>query len=232
MSLTTQGWYPGIKHAPTAAYGYPTMAAGTMKPIAIVSHIMQGYQTTMLRWADQRPPTNYVSAHFTINRDGHVVQHVGIFDPAWASGGTHNPTWPLYRETPTERNANYYTVAIEHEGFAIEPRYSYDFVYDEDEHWPEAMVEASIKVQQWICVTAGITPNESTVIGHNSINTAKPNCPGSMWPRHRIITALQNDVVWRDHITDELNFIEESAKGVLGSVDAVRSSLTEIGESS
>ena len=223
---------PGIKHAPTAAYGYGTMKQGSMKPIAVVSHIMQGYQSTMLRWADERPPEHYVSAHFTINRDGYIAQHVGIFDPSWASGGTWSPTWPLYRESPTERNANYYTVAIEHEGFSIEPPYSYDFVYDEEEHWPEPMVEATIKIQKWICLTANITPNESSIIGHNSINGRKVNCPGSMWPRHRIITALQNDVPWRDHITTELNFIEESANNVLEGVEQVRSSLNEMGETS
>lgn len=187
--MTERGWMPGVEHVPTEAFGYADLAPGWMQPIAVMSHVMQGYQRTMLAWARERPSSTPKSAHFTIGREGHIAQHVGIFDAAWTAGYVARPSWALYRPGT---NPNRYLVHIEHEGFSAPPGYGYDYVYDEARPWPEAMVTASIAVQQWVFKQTGIEAGPLTVIGHretDSVNRALD--PGSAWPQARIIAALR-----------------------------------------
>lgn len=52
-----------------------------------------------------------VSTHYTIGRDGTIVQSVRESDAAWANGGVstgHDPWWSRWR------NPNYETISIEH----------------------------------------------------------------------------------------------------------------------
>lgn len=187
--MTERGWMPGVEHVPTEAFGYADLAQGSMQPIAVMSHVMQGYQRTMLAWARERPSSTPKSAHFTIGREGHVAQHVGIFDAAWTAGYVAHPSWPLYRPGT---NPNRYLVHIEHEGFSAPPGYGFDFVYDDARPWPDAMVAASIEVQRWVLAQTGIEAGPLTVIGHretDSVNRALD--PGSAWPQARIIEALR-----------------------------------------
>ena len=183
---SVRGWMPDVDHVEAVgSYGYVAIEPGTMKPIAVLNHVMQGYQQTMITWAAEK--TGRVSAHFTIGRDGRIVQHVGIFDPAWHAGRVEAPTWPHYQGT----NPNFYTVGVEHEGFSAVPMYTYDDIYDEYNPWPTAMTDASIRVHQWIVEQTGIVPSVETIIGHNETATrSRADDPGEMWPRYRIIEAL------------------------------------------
>lgn len=183
-------WLPGVEHVPTEAYG----GYGPIKPIAIVNHIMQGYQNTMVQWAKERPYRTSKSAHFTIGRSGRIVQHVPINQASWASGSVRNPHWTLLKPN---RNPNSYVVNIEHEGFSIDPlTYPYDYLYKNGKPWPEAMVKASIKVQTWVCDQLGITANRNTIIGHNYIDSVnRPMDPGTAWPQDRIIESINGLVL-------------------------------------
>jgi N-acetyl-anhydromuramyl-L-alanine amidase AmpD len=186
--MDERGWMPGVARVPTAAFGYAGMPRGSMRPIAAMSHVMQGYQRTMIAWARERPFATPKSAHFTIGRSGRIVQHVGIYDPSWTAGHVERPAWPLYRP---RSNPNRYLVHIEHEGFSAPPGYGYDYVYDERGPWPEALVEASIRVQRWALAELGLEASRNTVIGHfetDSVNRALD--PGPAWPRERILEAL------------------------------------------
>jgi N-acetyl-anhydromuramyl-L-alanine amidase AmpD len=178
---------PDAEAIPTAAFGYGG-ATGMMQPIAVMSHIMQGYQRTMIAWAKERPYVTPKSSHFTIGRDGRIAQHVSIFDPCWAAGYVNRPTWSLYRPLS---NPNNYLIQIEHEGFSVPPGYGFDYVYDDARSWPAPMVEASIKVHRWAMAEAGIVPSRDTVIGHfmtDGVN--RINDPGAAWPRDAVVAAL------------------------------------------
>lgn len=182
-------WCPFAERIETAAYGYNDLAPGAMQPIAVISHIMQGYQRTMIGWARERPATTMLSVHFTIGREGRIAQHVGIRDAAYHAGLVAQPGWKLYRPGT---NPNRYTVGIEHEGFSAPPSYGFDYLYDAVHPWPEPMVLASIRVHQWIIAETGIVPSEDTIIGHSatdSVNRARD--PGPMWPRERLLAALR-----------------------------------------
>lgn len=187
------GWMPDVEHIPTAAYGYPSMPAGQMIPIAIVNHIMQGYQRTMIDWANERPYVAGKSAHFSIGRSGRIVQHVSILDPAWHAGAVREATWPLLRfRAGLAINPNLYTVGIEHEGFSVDPGYGYDYLYSAANPWPQAMVDASVRVQKWVCSEVGIKPSTDTIIGHRDIDgVARANDPGPQWPQAAVIGAIK-----------------------------------------
>ena len=93
------------------------------------------------------------------------------------------------------------TVGIEHEGFSIPPGYSYDYLYSNGNPWPEAMIEASIRVHRWVFArvnewdAGAMVPSEDTVITHSMLNTAsRKQDPGDLWlatVRPRILAALQ-----------------------------------------
>jgi len=186
--MDQRGWVPGIEHVPTQAFGYADVAPGSMRALAVMSHIMQGYQRTMLAWANERPYATPKSAHFTIGRGGRVVQHVGIFDPAWAAGYVNRPTWPLYR---AGTNPNKYLIHIEHEGFSVPPGYGFDYVYTSARPWPASMVEASIEVHRWVFDQLDLEPAPPTITGHFEVDAVnRANDPGLLWPRKTVIEAL------------------------------------------
>ena len=182
------GWMPDVEHIPTQQFGYSSIPADTMKPLAIMSHIMQGYQRTMINWATNG--SGRVSAHFTIGRDGKIAQHVSIYDPAWHAGRVESPTWPLY----TGGNPNHYTVGIEHEGFSQVPNYGYDYIYDENNPWPEPMVESAIEIHKWFFEETKLKPSKLTIIGHRETATrSRLNDPGEMWPQQRILDSFDGE---------------------------------------
>jgi N-acetyl-anhydromuramyl-L-alanine amidase AmpD len=68
-------------------------------------------------------PASQVSAHFTVDRDGSIVQHVSTFERAWHAGVSQDPAG--------RPNVNHYSIGIEmvNLGDGLDP-------------WPEAQVEA------------------------------------------------------------------------------------------
>ena len=181
-------WMPNVEHIPTAAFG----GYGVIKPVGAINHIMQGYQTTMINWAKERPYKTLKSAHFTINREGRIVQHVALNQASWASGSVRDPTWRLLKSNSRgPLNPNGYIINIEHEGFSKPPGYGYDYIYNSSNPWPEKMVLASIEVHRWIFDELGLQPNEDTITGHYAIDSiTRAHDPGQMWPQKRVIDAV------------------------------------------
>lgn len=182
------GWMPGVDHIPTLAF-----TKGGMQARGVQSHVMQGYQSTMIRWANERPvAATRKSAHFTINRAGRIAQHVSIKDQAWTAGHVERPVAGVLR--PGE-NPNAHFIQIEHEGFSVPPGYGYDYVYGPGHPWPPALVEASIRVHKWVFGQLGIAATYANVITHSmtdSVNRA--NDPGQLWlsvVRPQIVEALR-----------------------------------------
>ncbi|MSQ41987.1 MAG: N-acetylmuramoyl-L-alanine amidase [Dehalococcoidia bacterium] len=180
---------PGVERVPTAAQGYDDLPPGSMRALAVMSHIMHGYQGTILRWARERGPSiTPAGARFMIGRSGRLVQHVGVYDAAWHAGHVAAPTWALYRPGT---NPNRCTVGIEHEGFSVPPPYPYDYLYDQQRPWPQPMVEASIAVHRWLMGELALEPAPDTVIGHCMTDSVtRADDPGAAWPRERVIQSL------------------------------------------
>lgn len=114
--------YPNAEWVPWAYQGDggPTYYKAGCKPAAVVLHIMQGYMSTARQWAI----TGHYGAswHFSVGRDGSVMQHLEFADGGYHAGITdaaaaaNPPTWPLWRGAGI--NVNSYTIGIEHEGFS------------------------------------------------------------------------------------------------------------------
>ena len=162
-----RGWMAGVEHIPTAAAGgYGNN--GQMIAEATVWHVMEGHQSTMIDWAKQRPPLAKVSAHFTIGKQGRIVQHVSIRTPAWHAGRVESPTWSGIQAGRI--NPNTYTIGIECEGFTGEP-------------WPDAQRDAALRVMQWIADATATDPTRENQIGHYEITAvSRRNDPGPTWP--------------------------------------------------
>ena len=179
----SKGWMPDIDHIGTTMYGYTDVPPETMKPIAVINHIMQGYARTMIDWATNNSVQK--SAHFIIDREGNITQTVSIYSPAWHAGRTAKESWKSF----PGGNPNKYTVGIEHEGFSVDPGYGYDYIYDGS--WPEAMMDASAKVHKWILGELSLDANDQTVIGHFETDAvSRANDPGPEWSREDLLSRI------------------------------------------
>lgn len=88
---------------------------GGHKPIAIVIHIADGLNDKGGTDAHFASKSSKVSAHYLVQRDGVIHQYVAEKDTASHAGKVVRSTWPLVK---TARNPNFFTIGIEHEGFA------------------------------------------------------------------------------------------------------------------
>lgn len=197
----TRGWMPGVEHVPIqwrmTAYNERT----DMRPVAIVDHIMQGYLNTMVEWA--RTGASRVIVHFGIGQSGRIVQMHPIFSPGIHAGAFDHRS-PYVSPTVKARSTspNGYTIGIEHEGCSVDPRPAYSvppaFIYSRSNPWPDAMVQASIRVKAWCFeqATSLGEPSTLSIIGHyetgdpTRVNDPAAASDRGVWPRDRMIAAL------------------------------------------
>ncbi len=127
------------------------------KRTAVVLHVSAGTLASMDSWFSTS--NSQVSAHYGIGKNGEVHQYVSEKNSSWAVGVVKKPTWKLLQKGV---NPNYYTISIEHEGFA-------------DTVWTEAMKKASAKLIKKICKRNNIPITRENIIGHYEIDNQKPN---------------------------------------------------------
>ena len=197
-----RGWMPGIEHVPIA-WALPDwirQREGKMAPVAIVDHIMQGYQSTVITWATNGQ--SKIITHFSIGRDGRKVQHCSVFTPGIHASSLINPVArvALALGAPV-RGANTYTIGKEHEGCSERPRgYSVpdEMIWSRANPWPEPMVRSSLDIDRW-CFSAVPSlgqPSRDSIIGHYEIDARnRPNDPATaadraVWPVERKLREL------------------------------------------
>lgn len=137
------------------------------QPEAIVIHIGEG----SLRSIDQHfnDPQAQVSAHYCVSKSGDIHQYVDEKDTAFHAGNVDRPDWPGLKPGKTPGsfiNPNFYTIGIEHEGFADDP-------------WPDAQLAASAALVGEIAQRWKIPLDEDHVIRHHQIRFVK-SCPGNV----------------------------------------------------
>jgi N-acetyl-anhydromuramyl-L-alanine amidase AmpD len=209
---STEGWMPQVERVVTNAYGrYPGLADGDLKPLAIMMHVMQGYQSTMVRWAEEQPFRTAKSAHITIGRKGRIVQHVSGFDASWAAGRANRPTWAgLPGDVGHIRSVNRYVINVELEGFSIDPvTYGYDYLYGQRRPWPEPMVAACIDVAAYFCDLHQLAPTDLTIIGHSATDSvSRSQDPGGAFPMDLVIAGAHRKVFFAGVTTPERDALE------------------------
>lgn len=204
MATDPAGWCEFAERIETKVGGYEDIPDDGMYCDGIVSHVAGGFIGGLISMA--RDPNCPVSWHFSIGRDGRILQHRSIADPAYHAGIVNQPTWKLY----DGRNPNRRTVGIEHEGFSVNASYA-DYVYTSSKPWPEPLIASSIRVHRWIFDqvnrwTPGyLAPSEDTIITHSMLDQrTRAQDPGDLWMatvRPRIIAALQGDTA-APHVDD------------------------------
>lgn len=137
------------------------------QPEAIVIHIGEG----SLRSIDQHfnDPGSRVSAHYCVGKAGGIHQYVDEQDTAFHAGNIDQPSWTGLKpgSAPgTFINPNFYTIGIEHEGFA-------------DDAWPEAQLAASAALVAEVAARWKIPLDQDHVIRHHQIRFIK-SCPGNV----------------------------------------------------
>lgn len=229
--MSDLGWCPFAKQHRSAAgpFGYPAETRGQNKPVLFIDHRMGGYKRTLD--SDAWRHGNDVGVHAGIGRDGSIDQYTNIFDASWGNGvagslakyDRHNPrlvqleglgVWRTVRyagatayaliDTAGVNVINAHTISTEHED---EGR---------DQPWPEAMVEATIRWKQWCldeCASVGIEieRDEFMLAGHRQIDGVnRSECPGSHWPRERILEALMGPT--KEEFTSLFKYVIETNK--------------------
>jgi N-acetyl-anhydromuramyl-L-alanine amidase AmpD len=122
-----------------------------------------------------------VATHYTIGRDGTIVQSVSEEDSAWGNGGItegHDPWWSR------SLNPNYVTISIEH----VKPH------RDNSDELTEAQQAASFQLVRHICARHQIPPGPADasggITGHRSMNPVNRSfCPGP-YPWDALFTYL------------------------------------------
>jgi hypothetical protein len=197
---------PGVEHRPIQWQRPDFMLrdAGKMRPHVIVDHIMQGYLTTIDAWATNG--ASKIIVHFGISRSGRVAQYQDVYTEGIHTSSVSSPTAArvLQFGSIAGRGANPYSVAIEHEGFSVDPGYGHDYIYTRERPWPEAMVLASVAVKRWIFAQPDTdlgAPSVDSIIGHyesdarSRINDPAPATDRGIWPRDRMIRRLSAPAV-------------------------------------
>ncbi len=192
-------------------FGYGQGVKGQVRSnglAAVVHHIAEGSFSTLCSrdfWGTRNGGSGG-SVHFGVAKDGRVVQLVDIWDAAYGNGLIANPSWPWIAAHPGV-NPNLATVSIEHEGFTGDP-------------WPEAQVQATTELTRWILKWFGVKATTDTVIGHYRIDSVnRALCPGTGWPRDRIIAALNEE-------EDDLAGFSDEEKAFLHDLFGVRDQIT------
>lgn len=150
--------YPGAEWVPwkyESSQG-PAYFRGANKPIAAVLHIAQGYMSTARSWAT----SGHFGAswHFSVGRDGSIMQHLDFEDGGYHAGipdTAPKPTWKLWRGYGI--NANLYTIGIEHEGFS-------------GDGFTDAQRQSSRDLCRWLAGTLGFTYDRDHFPPHADID--------------------------------------------------------------
>jgi len=217
--------YPAAEWVPWKAedsLGRPTCYAGLNKPAAIVLHIMAGYASTARRWAVEGHFG--ASWHYTVARDGHVMQHLEHRDGGYHAGiaasqaAAAPPRWQLWRGP--DDNVNHYTLGIEHEGFPGEP-------------FPPAQAAASRGLCRWLSRELRIPLDRAHFPAHADIDIQnRPNDFNTPALREQFYAYLfEEEVMTEDHIRrivrEELDpvmasFTDERLRQVMAAREALR----------
>ncbi len=192
---------PGVERVPSAAAGGLGIAEDGMYPQGIVQHVMAGYFAGARQMMQSSAPGT-VGWHFSIARNGRVMQHASIWDTMQHAGAVKNPDPSAQALINRFGNPNLWAIGIEHEGFSI-PVISDtgkridDFLYDQAHPWPEGLIAASIRVQRWIwnsCQWLLDLPSaerQQRFLTHSMIDrVTRPQDPGDLWNAtvwHRVV---------------------------------------------
>lgn len=179
--------YPDAEWHPIPNYnGWPP-PHDVLYAEALIGHSAEGNGAPPSRFYDGKS----AGSHFWNFKDGRFWQLCPLDQPAWANGQLNRvapPTVPLvvdwYRRGV---NPNWFTVSIEHEGFA-------------GELLTEAQVQNDIALGIWL-ESSGLKLSLETFFGHGEISATA--CPSGRIPFARILNAIHSLPKQEDDMTPD-----------------------------
>ena len=127
-------------------------------------------------------PASQVSAHYTIDEDGTIYNHVDPVNRAWHAGVS---AWKDLE------NFNDFSIGIE----LVNP--GYDFGYKE---FPESKIESLVSLMKDLIDKFDIDP--ALVLGHSDIAPDRKQDPGHLFPWERLI---KENLAIRDELGQSLS---------------------------
>ncbi|WP_129842624.1 N-acetylmuramoyl-L-alanine amidase [Streptomyces sp. RFCAC02] len=157
--------HPGAEWVPASAANYRRANRPRDYPVdRVVIHMPEAtYDVTLRVFQD---PSHEAAAHYVVrSEDGHVAQMVRELDVAYQAGN---------------RAFNERSVGIEHEGWADDPSYLTDTLY-----------ESSARLVAGICGRYGIPVDRQHIVGHNEVPDVVRICPGPHWDWDRYMELVR-----------------------------------------
>ena len=158
--------HPGAEWVPASPANYRRASRPRGYDIdRVVIHMPEAtYDITLRVFQD---PNHQAAAHYVVrSEDGHVAQMVRELDVAYQAGN---------------RGFNERSIGIEHEGWADEPSYLTDTMY-----------ESSARLVAGICARYGIPVDRDHIVGHNEVPDVVRICPGPHWDWDRYLELVRS----------------------------------------
>lgn len=168
----------------------------------VVEHIMAGriwYLDKMAQTPEGLDNGNRVSVHFGIAGNGDVHQYLDLNLSCWGAGRIDDPKAvmqkfgvKLYQRNSGKYNGNLGSIQIEHEGTPNYLSYAPKLApWGPDNPLPEAMIEASLKLQEWLVNEGVVKPN---FLDHRNLTPSqRPNDPGAEVDKHIVFPLRKRD---------------------------------------
>lgn len=206
-------FYPAAEWHPSP-HCWPATYALDFEPgspkIAKINHVMAGwisYLDQMAASPDGMDGGRRVSVHLGFTRMGKVHQYVKFNDHAWSNGLVDLP-WPLKdqlgrRPDTGNTNGNIGTLTAECEGTGRP--YKGITPYSPTHPWPEPMIEAILKFDEWSLKEGLVLPMSAgapfvaggNYADHGDLSSQKMGIdPGTEWQRSvrpRLVAALNGE---------------------------------------
>lgn len=125
---------------------------GGQKISKIVMHTYGGYGTDLTGWFNQ--PSTQASAHYSVFKNGQIIQYVEDFNTAWHSGNGY---------------MNLQSIGIEHQD---------DGDYNNPSTYTDTQYKASAELVKYLCDKYNININRSNILKHNEV--IQKECPGKL----------------------------------------------------
>ena len=179
--MTFPNLYPDAKQIPSFHQSRGNDAIRTCS----INHVMAGrlrYLDEMARAKDGLDGGRKVSVHFGLNEDGEVHQFVKLHNWAWGAGRVTTADKTIRAlfgvDGRGDVNGNIGSVQVEHPGTSIPLDYAPSLRpwNTTDNRLPQALIDASIKLQMWLVENGVVRP---VFIGHgDSDPKSRPHDPG------------------------------------------------------
>ncbi|MFW6013044.1 MAG: N-acetylmuramoyl-L-alanine amidase [Candidatus Bipolaricaulota bacterium] len=177
---------PIVQFCPASNDNYRAANRGAADISYIVIHTVQGPLSSAIHTFSSDSLSSPRSAHFTIGKDGTVIQSVSIGDIAWHAGTSQQGSGQQHESSVLNRNS----IGIEHEGYV-----------SEDSFPTHQQYLTSAALVRLLCSLYQIPIDRDHIVGHDEIKSTKGD-PGENWDWSLFMDLVRNG--YRDEVSNKV----------------------------